>query len=323
MVAADLLRLASQGTMAVLLIAGVAEPWSVAVLAGVTGAATGLFNPAATGLLPHVVPPELFGQANGLRATAMAGGEILGPVVAGLLVAGAGPGWAIAIDAATFAVSAVLLTRLRLPARAARAASSFLGDLREGWSTFRSRRWLWSFIASVAVGNAVWGAWSVLGPVVAERDLGGAAAWGLVLACMGAGGVLGGLLAIRAHPRRPMLLVTSAGAVVCLPLALLAAGAPVGLLAAAALVSGLGIMLGNSVWESTLQRHIPAESLARVSAYDWFGSLAFRPLGLIVWGPVAAAAGIDVALWMAFAIQLTAFLVIFAIPDVRRLPAYP
>ena len=39
------------------------------------------------------------------------------------------------------------------------------------------------------------------------------------------------------------------------------------------------MMLGNTVWESTLQAHVPAESLSRVSAYDWFGSLAFSALG--------------------------------------------
>ncbi len=44
-------------------------------------------------------------------------------------------------------------------------------------------------------------------------------------------------------------------------------------------------MFGNTVWESALQRHIRPEALSRVSAYDWFGSLAFAPLGLAIWGP--------------------------------------
>jgi hypothetical protein len=88
------------------------------------------------------------------------------------LIAGVGPGWALAIDAVTFAVSALFLARLRLPAIVPRAATSFLADLREGWSVFVSLTWVWTFVAAAAFGNLVWGAWSVLGPVVAERSLG-------------------------------------------------------------------------------------------------------------------------------------------------------
>jgi MFS family permease len=323
MLGADLARVASQGTMAALLIAGEAEVWSLALLAGVGGGATGFFNPASTGLLPALVPPAHLQRANGLLATAAAAGEILGPLVAGLLVVSAGTGWALAIDAATFAVSAVFLARLRLPARVERDATSFLIDLREGWRAFRSRRWVWTVVAFVAAGNMLWAAWSALGPVVADRDLGGAAAWGTVLAAMGIGGVTGALIAIRAAPRRPLVLATLSFALLSVPLALLAAGAPVALLAVGAFLAGIGVMLGNTVWESTLQRHVPAASLSRVSAYEWFGSLAFRPVGLALWGPLAVAIGIGSALWLAFALQLVTALLLIAIPEVRRLPAEP
>ena len=182
MVVADLVRLVTQGAIAVLLIAGAAEIWMLAVLSGATGAAAGFFNPASTGLLPAIVPAERLQEANGVRATALSGGEIVGPAIAGVLIAAVGPGWAMAIDAATFAVSAVLLWPLRLPARVPRAAGSFLADLREGWGVFRSLTWVWTFVLAAAIGNMIWGAWSTLGPVVAERSLGGAAAWGSVLA---------------------------------------------------------------------------------------------------------------------------------------------
>jgi MFS-type transporter involved in bile tolerance (Atg22 family) len=165
----------------------------------------------------------------------------------------------------------------------------------------------------------LWGAWSALGPVVAHRDLGGAAAWGTVLAALGVGALAGGVLATRARPRRPLLLVTAMWGVMGLPLAFLAAGAPVSLLAAAALVSGVGMMLANSLWESTLQRLVPAHSLSRVSAYDWFGSLAFAPLGMAIWGPISEAVGISSALWIAFALQFLTVLALFAVRDVRRL----
>src|SRR5215211_5509172 len=114
MVAADLVRVASQGAMAALLIAGSAELWMLAVLAAVTGSATGFFNPASTGLMPEVVPPDELQPANALRSTGFSLGEILGPLAAGLIVAAAGAGWAIAADSATFAVSAVLLATLHV-----------------------------------------------------------------------------------------------------------------------------------------------------------------------------------------------------------------
>jgi predicted MFS family arabinose efflux permease len=319
MVAADLVRFAVQGTLAVLLLTGGAEVWSLALLSGVAGAATGFFNPASTGLLPDVVAPEQLQQANGLRATAQSAGEIVGPALAGALVAAAGAGWALAVDAATFAVSAAFLAQLSLPPRAERARTSFLEDLRAGWGEFRSRRWVWIFVLSAAIGNLWWGAWSALGPVVAEADLGGAAAWGFTLAVMGVGALAGSLIATRAKPRRPLLLAAVAYLSFALPLGLLAAGAPVGLLALAALLAGAGMMLGNSVWESTLQRLVPSASLSRVSAYDWFGSLAFYPLGLAIWGPISAEIGIGPALWVAFGLQAATILVLLATPEIRRI----
>jgi MFS family permease len=319
MVGADLARVASQGLLAALLIAGSPSLWLVGLLAALTGAATGFFNPASTGLLPSVVAPELLQQANGLRATAMSAGEILGPVVAGVLVATAGPGWALGIDAATFAVSAAFLARLPLPARAARAASSYLDDLREGWGEFRARRWLWTFVAWAGLGNLLWGAWSVLGPVLADRELGGAAVWGTVLAAMGVGALAGALLAIRARPRRPLTLATLAGGLMSLPVAALASGAPVPLIAGGALVGGGAMMLGNSVWESLLQRNVPIESLSRVSAYDWLGSLAGQPVGLAIWGPIAALAGIHTALWLAAALMVASTAALLALPEARNI----
>jgi len=319
MVVADLVRVASQGAMAALLIAGVAEVWMLALLAGVTGAATGFFSPASTGLLPEVVLAEQLQPANALRASAVSTGEILGPILAGLLVAVAGAGWAIAVDAVTFAASAACLAMLRIPVRVAAQGSSFVADLREGWVAFRSRRWVWTFVAYFAIVNLLWGAWGTLGPIVAERDLGGAAAWGTILAAMGVGALAGSLFAVRVKPRRPLLFAALTDGLFVLPLAFLAADPPVLLIACGALLSGAGMALAISVWESTLQRHIPGESLSRVSSYDWFGSLVFYPVGLAVWGPVAALIGISVSLWLAFGLAVVLTLMLISVPEIRHL----
>jgi predicted MFS family arabinose efflux permease len=318
LVVADLVRLAGQGLLAVLLIAGEPSLVTVGLLAGISGAAMGFAAPATTGLLPEVVDAEDLQEANGLRATAFSAGELGGPLLAGILVAAAGPGWALGVDALTFAVSAVLLLGLRIPASAARAASTFLADLRDGWDAFRSRRWVWSFVVWAAFANMLWGAWKVLGPVVADRDLGGAAVWGAIGAAHGAGAILGGVLALRTRPRHPMLVATWTTGLFVLPLAALALGGPAILIAAGALRAGLAMMLGNTIWESTLQRHVPRESLSRVSAYDWFGSFALAPAGLAIWGPAAALIGIGPALWVAAVLLLVSGAALLAVPEIRR-----
>ncbi len=324
MVTADLVRVGSQGLMGALLLAGAAHVWTLAVLAGVTGAAGGFFQPASTGLLPSLVTPEELQPANGLRSTAMAGGEIVGPAVAGVLVAGAGAGWAIVADAATFAASAACLANLRLPPLpAGERTTSFFTELRDGWTAFRSRTWVWAAVAIIAIDNVLWGAWSALGPVVAHERLGGATAWGTVLAVFGVGALLGGVAAVRTDPARPLVVVAVVGIAFSVPLACLAAGAPLAVLAAGALLTGVATMVCNSVWESTLQRHIPPDQLSRVSAYDWFGSMAFAPLGLILWGPIAAASGLSSALWIAAAVQAATSVALLAVPEIRRLPAMP
>jgi predicted MFS family arabinose efflux permease len=320
MVAADLARLASQGVLAALLIAGEPPVWAIAALSGLTGAATGFFEPASIGMMPAIVAPERLQQANGLRATALAGGEILGPVIAGGLIAAAGAGYALGIDAITFGVSAALLAALHVAPRLPRERTTFVADLKEGWGAFRSRAWVWSIVLSASLGNILWGAWSSLGPVVAHDALGGAAVWGAVLGAMGVGALLGAIAGIRVRPRRPLLLATCAFSLFAAPLAALALKAPAPVVASGAFLAGAGMMLGGSIWESTLQRRVPPESLSRVSSYDWFGSLALRPLGLLVWGPIAAAVGLYEAIGVAAALLFVSILAPLAVREVRTMP---
>jgi MFS family permease len=323
MIAADVVRVATQGAMAALLVAGVAEVWSLAVLAALTGIATGFFNPASTALLPEVVPPDLLQPANALRSAVTSAGEIAGPLLAGVLVAAFGSGWAIAVDAGTFALSAAFLLAARVPERARETAGTFLADLRDGWDAFRARRWVWTFVGYFALANMCWAAWSALGPIVAERELGGAGAWGTILAAIGVGALAGSLLATRIEPSRPLVVVALVEGLFALPLAFLAGGAHVAVLVVAGFLSGVGLMVGTSVWDTTLQRRIPAASLSRVSSYDWFGSFAFYPLGLALWGPVAALLGVRAALWLAFGVFVALAAVLLALPDTRRLSGPP
>jgi predicted MFS family arabinose efflux permease len=323
MVVCDLVRVASQGAMAALLLTGVAQVWMLAALAAVGGTASAFFTPAAVGLLPAVVRPELLQRANALRAIAMAAGEIAGPIIAGVLVAGPGAGWALAADAASFGVSAAFLARLRVPPHSRPAPSSVLADLRHGWRGFRAQTWLFATVIVASLGNMLFAAFSVLGPLIAERSLGGAAAWASILAALGAGSVAGGVVALRVDPARPVLVATLAVALLPLPMALLAMGAPTAVIAGGALLAGVGMMLANTLWETTSQRHIPADQLSRVSSYDYFGSFACQPIGFAIWGPVAVAVGTSTALWIAFALQLASILALLFIGEIRRLTPYP
>jgi MFS family permease len=323
MIAADLVRVASQGAIAALLIAGVAEVWQLAALSAVTGSATAFFNPASTGLMPAVVSRERLQQANALRGLAMAAGQIAGPALAGILVAGAGAGWALAVDAATFAVSVAFLLRLHVPAMERLVVRSLLADLREGWDTFRSLTWLWTFVAAATIGNFVSAASGVLGPLVAKESLGGATAWALIVSAVGVGSLAGGVLALHVQPRRPMLMATLPLFLFAAPLAMLALEVPAVYIAGVSLLSGAGLMISNTVWETTLQRHVPAEALSRVSSYDWFGSLAFQPIGFAIWGPVAELGGVSTTLWVAFAIQIATTTLLLLVPSIRHLQSTP
>ena len=85
-------------------------------------------------------------------------------------------------------------------------------------------------------------------------------------------------------------------------------------------LAGIGLMLGDVVWDSTLQRNVPPETLSRVSSYDWFGSLALYPLGLVIWGPISDAIGIDPALWLAAGLLLAVVVAPLAVREVRTMP---
>jgi uncharacterized membrane protein len=321
MLAADVARLGSQGSVAVLILTHHARIWEIVLLQAISGTASAFFNPASTGLTPMTVSPERLQQANALRGLSMASTGIIGSVISGALVAGVGPGWALALDAASFGVSAFFLAQLRLPAHVTLPPQSFLSDLREGWREFSSRTWVWVIVVAASIGNMMTSVLVVLGAVVAKESLGGAGAWAGILAALGAGSMIGGLVALRIRVRHPLFFGSSLLAFLPIPLALLALRAPVVVIGAGALLAGVGNMVFNSLWETSLQQHVPPAALSRVSAYDWFGSLAFQPVGLIVAGPAAAAIGISTTLWIAAAGSLAIAALSVATPSVRRLEA--
>ena len=182
----------------------------------------------------------------------------------------------------------------------------------------RSRTWLWLTIVDAALFQfAVLGSFYVLGPLVAEHALHSRSAWAVILAAFGLGAVIGGGAALRFHPQRPLVALHVVMLGVAPGLILLAVHAPTFLIASAEVLAGFAMGFGGTVWETTLQEKIRPEALSRVSAYDWMGSGALRPLGLIAAGPVAAAIGVRPTLLGAAAVLLGTSGVSLLVPSVR------
>jgi predicted MFS family arabinose efflux permease len=321
MLSSDLLRTVSQGTMAVLLITGSARIWHLCVLQTVHGLAAAMFMPAVPGLIQTTTTPEQRQPANALRVLALSCSFMTGPALAGALVVAVGPGWAIAVDAATFAFSAACLSRLRLRLTARAERRRFGRDLADGWREFRSRRWVWSIILAASTMNLLYAGYSVLGPAVSIRSFGGAGAWAIISATFGIGCLGGSIIALRVRPRFPLRSALIVMVAFACPTLSLAAGLTVAAVAAAAFCGGLVMMVFNTLWETALQQHIPAATLSRVSAYQWAGSVACQPFGLVLVAPVTARLGLHATLWTAGALQILVALSPLLIPEVRALPA--
>jgi MFS family permease len=320
MVASSVVRFFSQGALGLLLVSGHAKIWELVALQLVHGAATGVFRPAASGLTPQLVPGESLQAANGLMYLTLSIGGIVGPAVGGVLVATVGAGWALIGDAITFAVGAVLLSGIQPLGYAPRARESFWRELAGGWREVRSRTWLWASIADFALFQMIYLATIVvLGPLVAKQSLGGAGAWAVILVAFSFGTLLGNAWSMRLRPKRPLIFAWSM-ILLCGPsLILLAFRAPVWSIALTEIGSGLSIGVAGTLWETTLQRNVPPEALSRVSAYDWMGSTALRPLGLVIVGPIAAAVGVKETLLAAFALTMVSSLTLLVIPDMWRI----
>ncbi len=310
-VATDLVRAALHGLLAVLILTGEIRIWQLVVIEVAFGTAEAFFRPARTALIPQLVPEELIQDANAISGASDQVAELLGPALATALIAGVGAGWAFALDASTFMLSAVLLSRVRPRPRAERSVRRpFSTELREGFAEVRSRSWVWVTISVFSIALlAGLAPWYVLGPTLARGHYGSTAVFGVITIAFGVGAVAGALLGLRWRPERPM----RAGFVACaawpVSLAMLALGAPLVFLLPVSLLFGTGFALFLVWWETALAERIPAGALSRVTSYDWVGSLALMPLGYVAAGPIAGVIGADTVLLSGAALTTLALVV--------------
>jgi MFS family permease len=325
LVSSDLLRFVTQGVTAVLLLGGLATIWQLVVLQALAGGGQAFFRPASTGLIPDIVSRARLQQANALLGVSEQASTIVGPALAGLLVATLGAGWAIGLDGATYLASASFLLGLRVKeSHLRRRRESFVADLATGWNEFRSRPWLVALVSEFSLYHlAVFAPFYVLGPTIALRDLGGAPAWAAILTAYGIGAIAGGAAALRLTPGRPLVTVALLFMLNALPLVALTLTDEVALVAVAGFFAGTTSGYAAAVWETTLQECVPAESLSRVSSYDWLGSMAFLPLGYAVVGPVAAWIGVEKVLMIGAALQVVSVPLVLSIPSIREIRRPP
>jgi MFS family permease len=306
-----------QAAAGTLVITGRAEVWMLVVLALVYGLADGFVIPTSQGLIPAVVSATRLQQANALLGLSRSILGVLGPAIGGVLVAAGSPGAALLVDAASFGVAAILLLGVSIPRRVDRVdPEPFLAEVRQGWNEFRKQTWIWTTIVFFGIGNCASTSVSVLGPLIAKQHYSGGTTWAWLVSSFAAGTIVGGIAALRVRPGRPLL----ASCLAAVPLALqplgLALQAPVEVLVAIWVVSGIGLAIHLALWFTVFQQHVPEESRSRVSSYDALGSFVLLPLGSAIAGPVSVVIGIPATLLGTFAIEAASFAAIIAQPSV-------
>jgi len=323
MVATDVIRALLHGLLALLIFLGDVPIWAIVVIEAGFGTAEAFFSPAATGLIPQTVPEEDLQQANAAVSVVQNASELVGPALATALVLGLGAGWAFAVDALTFVVSAVLLARVRPRSRGERAKRQPLrAELAIGWGELRSRQWAWVVIAATSLALLLALApFVTLGPTVAEDEYGGAGTYGAIMVALGGGTVIGSLVGLRWRPRFPIRFAMAWGTIWPPAIAVFALAPPLWVVGPLFVLVGFGFAMFDVSWDTALQERIPPYALSRVSSFDWMGSLALLPLGYLLAGPLAEAFGavevLVVGGLLAFLVQLAALVT----PGVWRLPA--
>ncbi len=326
MMGADLVRLAGQAAIGILLVTHSADLGELIISQILLGAASAFFQPAASGLLPALAG-EHKQEANAMQSIAGAASSIIGPALGALLVVAVGGAWGLMADSVSYGLSALCLSQLGpgvgdAPApRGARA--SMLSDLRDGFREFISRTWVWAMVITFALANALNATWDVFAPLATRRWYDGAPAFALLSVLWSGGTLLGGVVLLRFKPRRPLLV----GVLVCapsvLPAALLALRLPLALVGPLQLISGIGVIAFNTLWWTALQEHVPAETISRVVSYDYAGSYLLMPLGTAVAGPLATGIGLRGAMLATSIVSLALMVVTLGLRDVRELRSAP
>lgn len=311
----------SVGAMAALLFTGTATVPLLAVLSVVNGASSAFVLPAMQGIIPQLTTADHLQQANAMLSFVRSVVTIGGPVLAGVLVATAGPAWAMVVQAAGWLIAIPILAMVTLPPPGHEGGTTLFHDLRIGWTEFWSRSWLWAIVLAFMVMNAIHvGAWGVVGPYIAKNDDRlGITGWGWVVSAEGVGVLLMTLVLMWFPLRRPLRYGMIGMAAFAVPLTVLGVHPAVVLLAIAAFLAGAGAEVFATGWNLAMMENIPGEKLSRVASYDMLGSFVVMPIGTLVYGWLITQADPAVVLVTSGVIYAAIALVTLTVPSVWRM----
>jgi hypothetical protein len=322
LIASDVIRASAMAAIGALALAGSLELWHMIVLVAIYGAGEALFAPTFQAIVPDVVPAPVLVQANSLQQlTEPVAFRFIGPALGGALIAAVGTGSAFLVDAATFAISALCVSRMRArgPVRTD-VEASIRSEIGEGFAFVRSQTWLWATLLSAAIVLLLYlGPFEVLVPYLVKNDYGGGAGvLGLVLGAAGVGAIASALvMGQRGMARRHVLWMYLGWAfsVACLAGYALVAFAWQAMVIA--LVSGAAFSLANITWTTLMHLHVPRQMLGRVSGFDWLVSIGLTPVSFALAGPAANAFGVDTTLIVCGILSCIATLVFLLVPGLR------
>ncbi len=330
LMASKLVQFGLLGLLALTLWFDVLQMWMVYGFALGLGLATAFSYPAGSAILPRCLPTELLRPANGLLMSLGQAMGLLGPVLAGGLIAAFGQhrqgdaeglAMAFGFDALSFAVSAWTVAQLRMNAIAVPAAGSkkpsLLADITEAMRAFWADVPLRSVcLYFAAIAFFVGGPIAVALPVLAQTQLpGGAASLGLLLAANGAG-VLAGMTLSGMRPNwklgtlgATMLVIDAVSGLAFLPFGHINA-----VWQGVAMLGALGVLLGfvRVAVFSWMQKRVPPAMLGRTMSLFLFIIMGLAPLASAAAG--AALRVLDPAmLFMASGVALLAIVAVGAL----------
>lgn len=281
----------------------------------------GIFWPAMSGVLPALVPDEHLQATNSINNFFSNGAIILGAAVGGIIVAGWGSTWALAIDAATFTIGGLLLFSFRhVSPKSTQTENTMFDDLKHGWKIFISYRWIVIGVFGFSFVILAWAAGeNVLGPLIALREFNGAKSWSLVLTFEGIGLIIGSLIGLKIKLKYPLRFLLIISFSISLYMWSMAKPQSIWFIAFCALLWGITIDLWTTIWSTAMAREVPREALSRVSSFDAMGTMLLRPVGLAIAGPLSVAIGLANTLYFLAIFSGALILGMLALPSMRNM----
>lgn len=313
-------------TLAVLTFTGAVRAWHVILASLVSMAATTFDNPTRQALIGSMVPRHLLPQAFAMVNPAKEVAILVGPGLAGVLIAVGGPGLVHAVDAATYAAMIAILALVRAPSEhVGRDHPPILRAIGEG-ARYVTKRPIILLLMSLDLSAMVFGAYRVLLPAIALDVLHvGPTGYGLLAAAPSAGAVVAtyGIVRVLGRSRRlgrVLLLATAAFAVADI---VLAQSRWFALTLAAAVCLGVADALATSIRHAAVQLETPDELRGRVSSIYQMSSRGGPAIGDAVVGAVASVLGPALALTLGAGLTLSYVTAMLARPNRVRSYAGP